>query len=126
MTRSGRGRQPVEADLVVGANIRKLRAENGLTLYDLATQLGLSHQQLQKYETGSNRVSAGVLHHVARIFCVPVDALFEGFDDTADTNPAATAITRARSKCHAIVDRNTSLPVLDAMAKVLRALGDKD
>jgi transcriptional regulator with XRE-family HTH domain len=46
-------RKPLEADLVVGANVRKLRGENGLTLQEFSSQLGMSHQQLQKYETGT-------------------------------------------------------------------------
>lgn len=119
-------RQPVEADLVVGANIRRLRNEQRLTLQDLALRLGMSHQQLQKYETGSNRVSAGVLYHVARALSVPVDALFEGVDDGSPTDPEAKALLLARNKCHTIVDRASSVPILDSMAKVLRALRDKD
>lgn len=119
-------RQPVEADFVVGANLRRLRNQHGLTLQELASQLGMSHQQLQKYETGSNRVSAGVLYHIARVFCVPVDALFEGADDGSNPDRATKGLRLARSKCHAIVDRAASLTVLDSLAKVLRALQDKD
>jgi len=118
------GRQPVEADFVVGANIRRLRNEQRLTLQDLASRLGLSNQQLQKYEKGANRVSAAVLYHVAHVFCVPVDALFEGIDDGSHPDRAAKALQLAQSKCHAIVDRAASVPVLDAMAKVIRALRD--
>jgi transcriptional regulator with XRE-family HTH domain len=119
-------RQPVEADFVVGANIRRLRNQRSLTLLELASRLGMSHQQLQKYETGSNRVSAGVLYHVALVFCVPVDALFEGVDDGSYPDRAAKGLRLARSNCHAIVDRAASLTVLDSMEKVLRALKDKD
>lgn len=119
-------RQPVEADFVVGANIRRLRNLHGLTLQELAPQLGLSHQQLQKYEKGANRVSAGVLYHVARVFCAPVDALFVGVDDGSCPDRATKGQRLARSKCHAIVDRAASLTVLDSMEKVLRALKDSD
>lgn len=119
-------RLPVEADLVVGANIRRLRTEHALTLQAFAARLGVSHQQLQKYETGSNRVSAGVLYQVSRAFCVPVDALFEGVGGNAGPGPAATELARARNKCRVIVDNASSLAVLKAMAKVLRALQDED
>lgn len=119
-------RQPVEADLVVGANIRRLRNAQRLTLQDLASRLGMSHQQLQKYETGSNRVSAGVLYHVAHALSVPVDALFEGVDDTTGLDEPMKTLQLARNKCHAIVNRVSSVPILDSMAKVLRALRDKD
>lgn len=119
-------RQPVEADLVVGANIRRLRNEHRLTLQDLALRLGMSHQQLQKYETGSNRVSAGVLYHVAHALNVPVDALFGGVDEGFPLDLEAEALHLARNRCHAIVNRASSVPVLESMAKVLRALRDKD
>lgn len=119
-------RKPLEADLVVGANIRKLRGEHGLTLQELASQLGMSHQQLQKYETGSNRVSAGVLYILARALSVPADALFEGVDDTTGLDETTTALQFARNKCHTIVDRASSVPALSSMAKVLRAMQDTD
>ena len=120
------GRKPLLADLVVGANIRRLRSEHGLTLHELASQLGMSHQQLQKYETVSNRVSAGVLYFIARSFSVPVDALFEGIDDTTGLDEATKALLLSRGKCHTIVDRASSVTVLTSMAKVLRAMQDKD
>ena len=119
-------RKPLQADLVVGANIRKLRGEHGLTLQDLASQLGMSHQQLQKYETGSNRVSAGVLYVMARAFSVPVDALFEGVDETTGLDETTKTLQLARGKCHTIIDRVSSVTVLTSMAKVLRAMQETD
>ncbi|HAY07015.1 MAG TPA: helix-turn-helix transcriptional regulator [Hyphomonas sp.] len=120
------GRKPLQADLVVGANIRKLRGEHGLTLQEFSSQLGMSHQQLQKYETGSNRVSAGVLYVMARAFSVPVDALFEGVDDTTGSDETTKTLQLARNKCHTIIDRVSSVAVLTSMAKVLRAMQDTD
>ncbi len=107
------------ADLVVGANVRQLRADAGLTLSELADALGISHQQLQKYETGANRISAGMLYELSRFFVIPVDQLFEGSD--AEVSGDAELI-RARLKCHAVIDRTDSKPKLEAMAKVLRAM----
>ena len=107
------------ADLVVGANVRQLRADAVLTLSELAEALGISHQQLQKYETGANRISAGMLYELARFFVIPVDQLFEGSD--AEVSEDAELI-RARRKCHAVIDRTGSKSKLEAMAKVLRAM----
>lgn len=59
------------ADLVIGAHVRRLRADAGLKLLELEA-LGISHQQLQKYETGANRISAGMLHGLAGFPVVPV------------------------------------------------------
>lgn len=126
MAVSGGSRKALDADIVVGANIRKFRAEHGLTLQELASRLRVSHQQLQKYETGTNRVSAGVLYLVAEAFQVPVEALFDGIDDNTGEDAAAKALQLARNKCRIIVDRATSLAVLDSMANVLRVLHETD
>lgn len=103
----------------MGANVRQLRADAGLTLSELAEALGISHQQLQKYETGANRISAGMLYELARFFVIPVDQLFEGSD--AEISEDAELI-RARRKCQAVIDRTESKLKLEAMAKVLRAM----
>lgn len=112
-------RKAVAADLVVGANGRRLRVEAGITLADMVGALGISHQQLQKYKTGANRVSAGRLYELARYFVIPIDALFEGGDGNGDED---TALTRAQRKCHSVIDRTSSSVALEKMAKVLRAM----
>tara|TARA_R110001606_G_scaffold319062_1_gene465950 strand:+ start:29742 stop:29960 length:219 start_codon:yes stop_codon:yes gene_type:complete len=48
-----------------------------MTLVELSEELGISHQQLQKYETGSNRLSAGILMAMSERLGVPVSGLFE-------------------------------------------------
>ena len=47
----------------------------------LATAIGISYQQVQKYETGANRVSAGRLHEIAKILGIDIAYIFEGADD---------------------------------------------
>ncbi len=115
-------RQPVDADLVVGANVRKLRGERQATLADVSTALGMSHQQLQKYETGANRVSAGVLYALAKYFSVPIESFYE--DAESEAFQQDSELLRAQRKCHAIVDRTSSAQALDTMSKVLRAILD--
>jgi transcriptional regulator with XRE-family HTH domain len=112
-------RKATAADLVVGTNVRQLRADAGLTLSELAEALGISHQQLQKYETGANRISAGMLYELARFFVIPVDQLFEDSDAGGGED---TKLIRARRKCHAVIDQMDSQSKLEAMAKVLRAM----
>lgn len=112
-------RKAVPADLVVSANLRRLRSDAGLTLSELAEALGISHQQLQKYETGVNRISAGMLYELARVFVIPIDQLFEGSDAEVSED---TELIRARRKCHIIIDRTDSKSELEAMARVLRAM----
>ncbi|PKP79812.1 MAG: hypothetical protein CVT79_17905 [Alphaproteobacteria bacterium HGW-Alphaproteobacteria-18] len=116
------GRKAVGADLIVGANVRRLRTDAGLTLSALAEAIGISHQQLHKYESGTNRMSAGMLFEFARLFTLPVDALFQGY---ADIEVEDTAIHRARRRCHVLIDRTTSLATLETMTKIIRALSSK-
>src|SRR3982074_2922493 len=54
-----------------------VRVSRGLSQGALASQLGLTLQQLQKYEKGSNRISASKLHDIARILGVEVASFFE-------------------------------------------------
>ncbi len=70
-------RAPTDVDRVVGENLRRLRTARSKTLSELAGELGISHQQLQKYETASNRLSAGMLDRAARVLGVPIAELFQ-------------------------------------------------
>lgn len=55
-----------------------------MTQEGLATQLGISYQQIQKYEVGTNRISAGRLQEIARVFSIDIALFFEGL--TSDTS----------------------------------------
>ncbi|WP_439155691.1 helix-turn-helix domain-containing protein, partial [Yoonia sp.] len=64
----------------VGKRIRHRRWMNGTTQQQLAEQVGIKFQQIQKYETGMNRVSASRLWDIANVLNVPVSFFFEGLD----------------------------------------------
>jgi transcriptional regulator with XRE-family HTH domain len=68
-------------DRSVGRRIRIVRVSRGLSQTALASQLGLTFQQLQKYEKGTNRVSASRLHDIARILGVEVKSFFADASD---------------------------------------------
>jgi transcriptional regulator with XRE-family HTH domain len=88
-------RQPTSADAKVGESIRAHRLIAGMSQSDLARQLGISFQQVQKYEKGANRVGAGRLPQLARIFDIPISALFK---DDADASPGSRTATAAPAK----------------------------
>ena len=67
-------------DAIVGRRIRTRRLLLGFTQTQLAQQLGVSFQQVQKYENGANRVGAGRLVQIAQILGVPIEALLEGLN----------------------------------------------
>ncbi|PWR02314.1 hypothetical protein DKT77_12240 [Meridianimarinicoccus roseus] len=70
---------PHPVDIHVGRVIRQIRREAGFTQQHLAERVGIKFQQIQKYETGANRVSASRLWEISRVLGVPVSAFFEGF-----------------------------------------------
>ncbi|HWA29707.1 MAG TPA: helix-turn-helix transcriptional regulator [Rhizomicrobium sp.] len=74
------GRLGRQIDSHVGERIRVRRTEMGLTQEDLARKLDISYQQVQKYETAANRISAGRLYEIARELNVEMDYFFDGFD----------------------------------------------
>lgn len=71
-------------DAHVGERIRERRAVLGLTQEHLANALNLSYQQVQKYETGANRVSAGRLYEMAKYLNVHVSYFFESLDEDSE------------------------------------------
>lgn len=75
---------PDPVDVLVGCNIRIHRMKRGMSQEKLGDALGLTFQQVQKYEKGTNRVGSGRLHKIASIFNVPVASLFEGADMKAE------------------------------------------
>lgn len=70
-------RQPSSVDILVGQRLRELRQARRMTLAELAEGTGVSWQQLQKYESGLHRMSAGILWTLSRKLKIPVHAFFE-------------------------------------------------
>ncbi|GGD88029.1 hypothetical protein GCM10011390_03510 [Aureimonas endophytica] len=70
-------------DVHVGNRLRLLRLQKGLTQEDLGTLVGVSYQQIQKYETGSNRISASRLYLISCQLGVGPEYFFEDLDPAA-------------------------------------------
>jgi len=66
-----------EVDAHVGSRVRLRRTLLGMTQPQLGEAVGLTFQQIQKYERGSNRISAGRLYHLSTILEVPVSFFFD-------------------------------------------------
>lgn len=91
-------------DVHVGKRIRHRRWMVGMTQQQLGDQVGIKFQQIQKYETGMNRVSASRLWDIANAMNVTISFFFEGLD--ADTRDAAMAdIDQSTEKGDLMVDR---------------------
>ena len=77
--RGGRPRMevPSPVDVHVGSRVKQRRIVLGMSQDKLAKELGLTFQQVQKYERGTNRIGASRLHDMSRILTVPVSFFFE-------------------------------------------------
>lgn len=113
-------RSPNDIDRAVGIKLRKLRAESGMTLQQLADKIGVSHQQLQKYETGTNRLSAGMLPAIANALGVEIMEFFS--DPHGSEATKMTAAGNLRRECETLLRRTKSEETLRAMMRVLKAL----
>jgi transcriptional regulator with XRE-family HTH domain len=69
---------PNPVDIHVGMRIRKRRVERKMRTATLGKALGLAVQQIQKYETGTNRIGASALQQICAVLEIPVSFVFEG------------------------------------------------
>jgi transcriptional regulator with XRE-family HTH domain len=76
-------------DANVAQSIRVHRLAKGVSQTDLAEKIGVTFQQVQKYEKGTNRVTAGRLMQIAEALDVPLIALFEGVQHSAGKSTQA-------------------------------------
>jgi len=77
-------RDPNYIDVHVGSRIRMRRQIVSMSQEKLGEMLGITFQQVQKYEKGSNRISASRLYYASKILGVPVQAFFEDLPGSED------------------------------------------
>ena len=80
---------PDPVDVHVGRRLRMRRKDLGYSQQALADALGLTFQQVQKYEGGANRISASKLHATAMFLKTPIGFFFEGLDDPEGVDSTA-------------------------------------
>ncbi|MEM8784969.1 MAG: helix-turn-helix transcriptional regulator [Pseudomonadota bacterium] len=111
----------------VGERIRERRTLLGLTQEQLAAALGISYQQVQKYETGSNRVSAGRLFEISNVLGLEVGFFFDGLKPAAERHELAHG---GRNRILIELVRNFSEisdPIVrSAVSQLVKSLTDRD
>ena len=128
MEKSMSPKQPDSIDKLVGRNIRIQRLAKGLSQTELAQKLGVTFQQVQKYEKGVNRIGCGRLFQIARILGVHVMDFFDGSDAGKPTmarnvrdlisEPQAFHLVEAFSE---IGDRKLRRSVVELVKKIAQA-----
>ena len=84
-----------DIDVRIGQAILRLRRRQGLTQKDLARHLGITFQQIQKYECAGNRISASRLYQIAQVLDIPIGAMFAeaAITDTANSRQMKALVT---------------------------------
>lgn len=108
---------PNPTDKYVGSRVRMRRMMLGLSQEKLADALGLTFQQIQKYEKGTNRISASRLQAISQILDAPVHFFFEGAPQSAK---GATAFAESASPAYVTDFLTTSegLALVKAFIKI--------
>jgi transcriptional regulator with XRE-family HTH domain len=119
--------EPASLDQQIGERIRLRRTELGLTQDQLAAALGVSYQQVQKYENGANRISAVRLWQIGRRLEVPVGWFFDEADAEAGAGAAAAPLVHVRGVLEVArgFGELRSAPVKTALVSLLRTLADR-
>jgi transcriptional regulator with XRE-family HTH domain len=112
-------RLPNPVDLHVGARIRLRRRMQGVSQEKLADALGLTFQQVQKYERGANRVSASKLYEIASALRAPVSYFFDGLADPA-ADEAMAAAPSEESTVHAFLMTAEGLELAKLFPRIAR------
>jgi transcriptional regulator with XRE-family HTH domain len=121
-------------DIQVGMRVRLKRRLLGMNQTQLARHLGISFQQVQKYEKGTNRIVSGRLHQMATLFDVPITYFFDGRNDEGqdetfdilDRNGVGCVDTL---ECHALSRHFSRIPdaqVRRAVISLIETLGTTD
>jgi transcriptional regulator with XRE-family HTH domain len=94
-------KRPDPVDVLVGNRLRMRRLMLDMSQTEVATAVGVTFQQLQKYEKGANRISASRLQQLSQLLQVPVPFFFEGI-----SKPPAGAASETAEPEGALVDAN--------------------
>lgn len=111
---------PDPIDIIVGRNVRQLRARRRVSQLELGEALGLTFQQIQKYEKGTNRVSASKLHQIAVFLGVDISELFEGtgisqFTNRVELSPEAYELAVSFDRLSSIAGKQAVKTILNLM-----------
>lgn len=111
-------KSPSDLDVLIGAKIRAARIAKGMSQEKLGEHIGLTFQQIQKYERGKNRISAGRLDQMAQVLDCPLLWLFGKTDDSGIV-PTAHQLLADRIADLRPDQRRSIEKVIDAMSEAL-------
>src|SRR5262249_44673977 len=120
-------KRPSLIDIAVGRNVRLWRMAKGLSQAQLGGRLGITFQQVQKYEAGINRIGTGRLVEIAAVLQVPISLLFEGASGSASHSLLAlmsdSRSFRLARAFAAITNTTVRVSLVKLVEKIAAALG---
>jgi transcriptional regulator with XRE-family HTH domain len=116
---------PHPYDVLVGANIRLYRIAANVSQTDLGEQLGVTFQQIQKYEKGTNRVGAGRLFVIATVLKVPVVRFYDGLKTPSNTRAPIQLLGRRDAfRLAAAFDKITNPRLRHTLVALVQSLSE--
>jgi len=115
-------RVTTDLDTEIGLRLRQARHAKGLTQSDLAQLIKISFQQIQKYENGSNRISATRLLHISKSLGVPVTYFYDDLGEP-DLTVRTPSLPDRVMRSARILDDIPDGDVKDQIFMLLKALG---
>ena len=110
-------KSPNSTDIHVGARVRMRRLMLNLSQTELGDAVGVTFQQVQKYEKGANRIGAGRLQQISNFLQVPIPFFFEGLPPSARPSKAA-GDGRALSDISKFTATSEGLALIKAFTKI--------
>lgn len=116
-----------QVDERVGANVRSIRMLRGLSQEKLGEAVGITFQQIQKYEKGSNRISASRLVQFSKVLSCRLDDLFEGTtDDEGDQAGPVKVMSKEATTVAARFEKITDPGVRKKITGLISALANSE
>lgn len=111
---------PHPVDIYVGRRLRQKRTILGFSQENVGKKIGVTFQQIQKYERGINRMGASRLHDFAKALGVQVSYFFEGYNDYVIEDNAALAAAEPTAQTfeHDTMNNRETLEVMRAYYKI--------
>lgn len=111
---------PHPVDIHVGRRLRLKRTFLGMSQEAVGKHIGVTFQQIQKYERGINRMGASRLYDFARALSVPVSYFFDGYGDYVSDDPHALAAAEHAAPAyeHDAINNRETLEVMRAYSRI--------
>jgi transcriptional regulator with XRE-family HTH domain len=114
---------PDPIDQLIGQNVRAQRVKAGLSQAQLGKAIRVTFQQVQKYETAANRISAGRLYEVAKALGFPVAAFFDGLgkaDEVPGARFAAPPSLRKEREAHRLIQAYSQIADVNLRLRIVQ------